>query len=73
VPALQLSIIGPAQALSWPAISGRQYSILSSTNLDGMFQTVGTVLATNAQAQWTIPNQPATAVFYSVSVAPQSD
>jgi len=70
VPALQLSVLGPPPALSWPAIAGRQYSILAATNLGGAFQSVGTVLAANAQAQWTIPASPAGAVFYRVSVAP---
>jgi uncharacterized protein (TIGR03790 family) len=69
VPALQLSLIGPPQALSWPAIAGRQYSVLATTNLAGAFQPVGTVLATNAQAQWAITNPPAAAAFYRVSVA----
>ena len=70
VPALELSLIGPPQALSWPAIAGRQYSVLAATNLAGAFQPVGTVLATNAQAQWPITNPPAEAAFYRVSVAP---
>ena len=70
VPALQLSVIGPPQALSWPAIAGRQYTVLAATNLAGAFQAVGAVLATNAQAQWTLPAPPAGAVFYQVSVVP---
>jgi uncharacterized protein (TIGR03790 family) len=69
VPALQLSVVGSPAALSWPAISGRQYSILSATNLDGAFQMVGSVLATNVQAQWAIPASPSGAIFYKVSVA----
>jgi uncharacterized protein (TIGR03790 family) len=70
VPALQLSIIGTPQMLTWPAIPGRQYNIQATTNLSGAFQTVGTVGATNAQAQWTIPASPASATFYRVSVSP---
>jgi uncharacterized protein (TIGR03790 family) len=70
IPVLQLSVSGPPQALSWPAIAGRQYSVLAATNLGGAFQVAGTVLATNAQAQWTISAPPAGAVFYQVSVAP---
>ena len=70
VPALQLSLIGPPPALSWPAITGRQYSVLASTNLGGAFALAGTVLATNAQAQWTITPSPASPAFYRVSVAP---
>jgi uncharacterized protein (TIGR03790 family) len=70
VPALQLSVIGPPPALSWPAIAGRRYAIMAATNLDGSVQVVGTVVATSAQAQWTIPVQPTGAVFYQVSVSP---
>jgi uncharacterized protein (TIGR03790 family) len=70
VPALQLSVVGPPRALSWPAIAGRQYSVLAATNLGGAFKAVGTLLATNAQAQWTIPAPPTGAVVYRVSVAP---
>ncbi len=70
VPALELSVSGPPPVLSWPAITGRQYDILSSTNLGGAFQTIGTVAATNAQAQWTITAPAAGAVFYRVSVSP---
>jgi len=70
VPALQVSIAGIPAALSWPAIAGREYRVLASTNLGAAFQTVGTVLATNAQAQWTMTAPPAGAAFYRVSVAP---
>jgi uncharacterized protein (TIGR03790 family) len=70
IPALQLSVIGPPQALTWPAIAGREYSVLAATNLGGAWQAVTNVLATNAQAQWTITAPPSGAVFYQVSVAP---
>jgi hypothetical protein len=70
VPALQLSVLGPSRELIWPAIAGRQYSVLAATNLLGAFQVVGAVLATNAQAQWTIPLAINGAVFYRVSIAP---
>jgi len=70
VPALQLSVIGPPKALIWPAIAGRQYSILSATNLGGAFEVAGTVLATNAQGQWPITAPSAGALFYQVSVSP---
>ncbi|HTA30360.1 MAG TPA: hypothetical protein VK731_07735, partial [Candidatus Cybelea sp.] len=69
IPALQLRVIGPPQALSWPAIAGRQYVVLATTNLVGAWQEVGTVIATNAQAQWALSGPPSAAVFYQVSVA----
>ncbi len=59
VPALQLSVTGPPPALSWPAIPGRQYSILTTTNLGGAFQEAGAVMATNAQgAMDRLPHRP---------------
>ena len=70
VPALQLTVSGTPPVFSWPAIAGRQYNILSSTNLGGAFQTIGNVIATSAQAQWTITPPPSGAVYYRVSVAP---
>jgi hypothetical protein len=69
IPALQLSLVAP-QTLSWPAISGRQYTIESATNLAGAWQEAGTLLATSAQAQWTIPAEPGAAAFYRVVVTP---
>jgi len=70
IPALQLSIIGPPQALTWPAIAGRQYSVLTATNLSGPWQAVTNLLATNAQAHWTITAPSSGQLFYQVSVAP---
>jgi hypothetical protein len=70
VPALQLSVMGLAQALSWPAIAGRQYSVLSATSLNGAFQLAGTVAATNAQAQWAITPPQTGAIYYKVLVTP---
>jgi hypothetical protein len=69
IPALELSVIS-AQTLSWPAIAGRQYTIESATNLPGAWQEAGTVLATNAPAQWTIPGMPGGAAFYRIVVTP---
>jgi hypothetical protein len=70
LPALQLTVVGPPDVLSWPAIAGRQYNVLAATNLGGAFQTIATVLATNGQAQWSITGPSAGATFYSVSVTP---
>lgn len=70
VPALQLNLTGPPLALSWPSIVGRQYNILTASNLAGPFQTNGTVVATGAQTQWTIAPPPTGAIFYQISVVP---
>jgi len=69
VPVLQLSVSGPPQTLNWPAIPGRQYTVLTTTNLVQAFQVAGAVLATSTLAQWTIVPPPAGAAFYRVSVA----
>jgi uncharacterized protein (TIGR03790 family) len=69
VPALQLSVVGLPRALKWPAIAGRKYNVLAATNLGGAFQVVGTILATNTQAQWTMSVPTAGAVFYRVSLS----
>jgi len=70
LPALQLSVSGTPPALVWPAIAGRQYHILSATNLGGAFQTIGALVATNARAQWTMAAPPAGAVYYRVAAVP---
>ena len=68
VPALQLSVTGPPQALTWAAIPGRQYTVLTNANLGGAFHQAGAVLATNTQAQWTLAAPSGSAVFYRVSL-----
>jgi hypothetical protein len=73
MPALQLSLIGPPWALSWPALAGWRYNVSAATNLGGAFLAAGTVLATNTQAQWTIPAPQAGAVYYRVSAGPQGE
>ena len=70
LPALQASVAGQPQALSWTAIAGRQYNISMTTNLASPFQPAGTVLATNGQAQWPIPAPRGSTAFYRVAVAP---
>jgi uncharacterized protein (TIGR03790 family) len=70
LPALQASITGPPQTLSWTAIAGRQYNISMTTNLADPFQPADTVLATNTQGRWPIPAPLAGAAFYRLAVAP---
>jgi hypothetical protein len=69
LPALQLSLVGQPQLLSWPSIPGREYNILSATNLGGVFQEVGAILATNAQTQWMLATPTNEALFYRIAVA----
>jgi hypothetical protein len=70
VPALTLNVVGSPRELSWPAIPGRQYAVLATTNFAVPFQTVATLVATNSPAQWPISSPSAGAVFYQVSVVP---
>ncbi|HEX3988559.1 MAG TPA: TIGR03790 family protein [Verrucomicrobiae bacterium] len=68
LPALQVSGGGSPLTLSWPALIGRSYNVLAATELTGAYQTVGTVAATGAQAQWQITPPPSGAAFYQVSL-----
>ncbi len=61
---------GPPVALTWPATAGRGYSILSTTNLTGTFQTHALVTPTNSLGQWTETNANAAQQFYRISVSP---
>jgi uncharacterized protein (TIGR03790 family) len=70
MPASVLSVTAAPRALNWPAIVGRQYSVLATTNLAIPFQTIGTLTATNSQAQWPINTSTGGTVFYQVSVTP---
>ena len=59
-----LSLTGPPPTLSWPAIAGRSYDLLSTTNLLGPFQFITTVIPTNSTGQLTDTNSAASQRFY---------
>jgi uncharacterized protein (TIGR03790 family) len=65
-PSLKLSISGSLLTLSWPAIPGERYEVLATTNLSSAFQTVTSLVASNAFVQWPIPVPPRAASFYRV-------
>ena len=69
IPSFSLVMTGPPMTLSWPAMPGRQYDILSTTNASTPFQTVASVTASNTVAQWPI-SAPGTAGFYRVRLDP---
>ncbi|HEY3857681.1 MAG TPA: TIGR03790 family protein [Verrucomicrobiae bacterium] len=68
LPALQVAVGGSPLTLSWPALPGRSYNILSATELTGPYQIVGTVVATGSQARWEITPPTTSAAFYQVSL-----
>ncbi len=70
VPSFKLSITASPLALSWPAVPGQSYDILSTTNLATTLQLVGSVTATNALAQWPISSTNLSPAFYRVRFSP---
>jgi len=70
VPSFALSLSQAPLQLSWPATPGQRYNILSTTNLSSVFQTVTSVVASNAVVQWPIATPLKAASFYRVSLSP---
>jgi uncharacterized protein (TIGR03790 family) len=70
IPSITVAISGPPLTLSWQAIPGRQYDILSTTNLSAAFQKVASVTASNTVVQWPISATNGTAGFYRVKLDP---
>ena len=54
----KLSLSGAPLKLSWAAIPGQHYNVLSTTNLASAFQGVTSVVATNPLVQWPLPTPP---------------
>ena len=61
-----LSITRPPPALTWPAMAGRSYDILSTTNLNNSFQLRASIVPTNSAGQWTDTNAGVLQRFYRV-------
>lgn len=70
IASIQLSITGPPLTLTWPAIPGRQYEILTTTNLAAAFQPVASVIASNSVAQWPVSAPGGAAGLCRVRLAP---
>lgn len=70
VEAFQLSARGVPPALSWPALAGRTYEVLSTTNPAATFQVRASFTATNSLATWSEPSPGETAQFYRVRAVP---
>jgi uncharacterized protein (TIGR03790 family) len=70
IPPFKLSLSGVPLSLSWAAIPGQRYNVLSTTNLASAFQAVTSVVASNTLAQWPLPAPGGAASFYRVSLSP---
>ena len=69
VPSIQLGISGPPFVLSWPAVTGVAYDVLSATNLGSPFQKAQTLVAPGPIVQWPIPFG-SSANFFRVRLSP---
>jgi hypothetical protein len=69
IPAIALTLTGTPPAMAWPAIPTRQYDLQFATNLLTGFQTVATMMATNAVMQWSLSTTNP-AGFYRVRLDP---
>ena len=65
-----LTLNNTPRALAWPALAGRRYDILCTTNLSLAFQPVTSVLASNTTGYWSLPASAATNAFFRVRSAP---
>jgi uncharacterized protein (TIGR03790 family) len=65
-PLLSVAITAPPPELFWPAMPGRSYDILTTTNLGIPFQVAATLTPSNSPAHWTDPNPSASQRFYRV-------
>jgi uncharacterized protein (TIGR03790 family) len=61
-----LSITAPPATLSWPAVPGRQYEILSATNPADAFQLRDSITASNGSGFWIEPQVAAPQRFYRI-------
>lgn len=65
-----LAVASPPPALSWPAVAGRRYDILSTDSLTNAFQVRDQVTPTNGIGQWTDFNAGSAARYYRVRTSP---
>jgi hypothetical protein len=70
IPSFKLCISAAPLTLSWAAIPGQRYDVLATTNLTSAFQSVTSVVASNALVQWPIPTPVGTGRFYRVGLSP---
>ena len=63
---MAVSIGGPLATLQWPTVPGRQYQILSTTNLENPFAVRSSIIASNSSSQWVETNMGAPTRFYRI-------
>jgi len=62
----KLLMTGPPPTVNWPAIAGRSYNILSTTNLTNAFLLRASLTATTSAGQWIEPSPSISPRFYRV-------
>ena len=65
-----LTLSGQPPALTWPALAGRNYEILTTTDLASPFLPVSTVLASNCAGVWPLPDTGVASGWFRVRSAP---
>ncbi|MBP9902165.1 MAG: TIGR03790 family protein [Verrucomicrobia subdivision 3 bacterium] len=66
-PLFNVSALGPAPLLTWPAIAGRAYRVLSATSLADTFIPRAVVTPTNSIGRWSETNHAAPERYYRVA------
>jgi hypothetical protein len=64
-----VTIATPPPSLAWPAVAGRRYDILSSTNITQVFDIQDNITASNSAGRWTDTNAAPLQRFYRVRTA----
>jgi uncharacterized protein (TIGR03790 family) len=65
----RVRITAPPPTLTWPAVAGRSYEILSRSSLGSSFQLYSTLTPSNSAAWWQDTNNPGPQRFYRVRTA----
>jgi len=68
-PPFPLTLTAPPATLSWPAVAGQNYDVLTTTDLSVPFQLAATFTASNSPATWTDPNPVSSQRFYRVQTS----
>lgn len=65
-----VAVAAGAPTLSWPAVAGRRYEVLSTTNVANTFLLRDAITPTNSPGQWAETNNAAAGRFYRVRSVP---
>jgi hypothetical protein len=65
-PPFMVSVASPPTVLSWPATAGRSYDVLSSSNLQSLFQVQTSLIPSSDTAAWADTNATSSPRFYRV-------